>query len=126
MTSEEAVARAIADLCEQGTQAHGDEFYGPILDHLASLSAMPAQGWRDIAEIPQSGTVAVLYFPKHAHDGFLNLDYRYRLCLYRSDDPRWAGWIDQGTGHDSFEGADLTGNDKATHWQPLPAQPEET
>ncbi len=76
--------------------------------------------WQPIETAPKDGTIAVLYFPQHAcaDDGWL--DYRYRLCVYRAE---CGGWLDQGTHHNSFEGTDLSGNDRATHWQPLPPPP---
>jgi hypothetical protein len=76
--------------------------------------------WQPIEAAPLDGTVAVLYFPQHAHDGFDGVDYRYRFAIYRE-----GGWRDQGTNHDSFEGADLSYEDVASHWMPLPEPPSE-
>lgn len=35
-----AILEEIKRLCAEGTQGHGDEFYGPILDEVAKLEKL--------------------------------------------------------------------------------------
>lgn len=76
--------------------------------------------WQDIEQDPEDNTVAVLYFPEHADDGFDGVDYRYRLAIFRE-----GRWRDQGTNHDSFEGVSFDYDDIATHYMPFPSPPEQ-
>lgn len=90
----------------------------------AAIAAMqPEPQWQGIESAPRGGTKAILYFPQYATD-FDGVDYSYRLAIYRKNSTFPLGtWCDQGTNHDSFEGPDMTGCDKASHWMPLPTPP---
>ena len=79
--------------------------------------------WQPISKRPLNGTKAVLYFPQDATD-FDGVDYSLRLAIYRQNETFPHGiWCDQGTNHDSFEGPDTSGDDRASHWMPLPPSP---
>ena len=87
------------------------------------LETHPPAQWQGIESAPRDGTKAILYFPQYATD-FDGVDYSYSLAIYRKNSTFPLGtWCDQGTNHDSFEGPDMTGCDKASHWMPLPTPP---
>ena len=80
--------------------------------------------WQPISTAPREGTRVILYFPQHATD-FDGVDYSYRFAIFRKNITFPCGtFCDQGTNHDSFEGSTMEGNDRATHWMPLPTPPE--
>lgn len=120
--------------CDSGTcvaahwEEHDAEQARRWYMHLAqaAIAAMPVQAepqWQGIESAPRDGTKAILYFPQYATD-FDGVDYSYSLAIYRKNSTFPLGtWCDQGTNHDSFEGPDMTGCDKASHWMPLPTPP---
>lgn len=129
MTDIEKVARAIVEAMYQ--EALTDEQWAevmadgaPLMWGAAAIAAMqPAPQWQGIESAPRDGTKAILYFPQYATD-FDGVDYSYSLAIYRKNSTFPLGtWCDQGTNHDSFEGPDMTGCDKASHWMPLPTPP---
>lgn len=80
--------------------------------------------WKGIESPPKDGTKAVLFFPQDATD-FDGVDYSLRLAIYRQNETfRHGTWCDQGTNHDSFEGPDMSGDDRASHYLTLPPAPE--
>lgn len=131
----------MSDVVEQMAKAHCDFFGGEgwwdtglladtkpkALDAMraaiAAVQVDAAPGWVPIETAPKDGIKAILYFPQDATD-FDGVDYAYRLAIYRENAAFPLGaWCDQGTNHDSFEGPDMTGSDKASHWFPLPSAP---
>jgi len=105
-------------------QITSDERSMALREAKAAIAAMqPAPQWQGIETAPRDGTKAILYFPQYATD-FDGVDYSYRLAIYRKNSTFPLGtWCDQGTNHDSFEGPDMTGCDKASHWMPIPTPP---
>lgn len=92
--------------------------------HQAERETLARMEWKDIESPPKDGTKAVLFFPQDATD-FDGVDYSLRLAIYRQNETfRHGTWCDQGTNHDSFEGPDMSGDDRASHYLALPPPPE--